>query len=156
MKAIAIQERATSDSVHKALPHLKPQQIQKAIYQLLSQDRILKDGQSQRTGKKGRPMFFYVANEDWEPANRRSDKQSAAKSGRKNHHEALRSDGGTTMLPIARFRDRKIRLLTRLVQSVQGTDRDLLIGILADYGYRYEGVAPAATNVGELKQVRTS
>jgi len=134
LKAIAILDNATSESVSKMLPDLEPKQIQKAIYQLLTQDRIFKTGKEKRTGSVGRARFIYVANENWEPAKK---KNSTQKAGRKSHTESLRTDGDGAM-QIIRFRDRKIRLLIDLIDKVGGSQRDLLIGILADFGHKYK------------------
>lgn len=130
---ITIADEPTSLGVQEMLPQFEAKQIQKAIYQLMSQDRIFRIGKSQRLGSHGRPLFIYGANPDWEPANKEPDTRD--KVGRKTYPESLQTDGGRSM-QIIRFRDRKIRLLTRLLDKVSGSDKDLLIGILNDFGHR--------------------
>lgn len=135
LKAIAICDGATSKVISEMLPELEPKQIQKAIYQLLTQDRIFKTGKQDREGSTGRPMFVYIANENWEPAQK--TKAPVKKTGRKTHSESLRTDG-PKIIPVIRFRDRKIRLLIGLMDKVHGNDKDLLIGILADLGHKFK------------------
>lgn len=135
LKTIAMLDNPTSEDVGNVLPDLKPKQIQKAIYQLLTQDRIFKTGQQERTGSKGRARFTYEARDDWEPKAKET-KSTETKAGRKNHSESMRTDGGNA-LGIVRFRDRKIRLLCRLADRASGSDKDLIIGILSDLGHKY-------------------
>ncbi len=136
LRAVAIRDGATSQGIADMLPELSAQQVQKAIYQLLSQDRIFKTGKQEREGSNGRPLFVYEANEDWEPAAVKA--KTKKKSGRKTHSDELRTNsaGG---LGVIRFRDRKVRLLIKLLSKVSGTDKDLLIGLLADLGHKHDG-----------------
>lgn len=135
LKVIAICDGATSKTVCDMLPDLEAKQVQKAIYQLLTQDRIFKTGKQQRHGSNGRPLFEYQANEDWEPATK-AKKVKREKTGRKTYSEELRTNGGG-ITSIIRFRDRKVRLLGALASKASGTNKDLLIGILADFGHKY-------------------
>lgn len=137
LRLIAINDGATSETVAAMLPDLEPKQVQKAIYQLLTQDRIFKTGQEERKGSVGRARFIYVANEDWEPANAKAKViKKAAKIGRKSHSEELQTNGGG-FSGVIRFRDRKVRLLLGVTDRVSGAQKDLIIGMLADYGHKY-------------------
>ena len=123
-----------SKAVLKNLPDLKPEQVQKAIYRLLTQDRIEKIGVNEREGKTGRPLFVYKVRDEWEPANKTKEKK-----GRKTYKEELRSSRKSesdSMPTVINYRDRKIRLLQKLLNIVSGTEKDLIYGILADYGYK--------------------
>ena len=132
LKALSTIGPTDSLTIQKNLPHLQSEQVQKAIYRLLDQDRIEKVGKVKRDGKNGRPLFVYQARDDWEPSLK---KKNTVKKGRKNYEESLRSNASVNAMPtFVAFRDRKIRLLQKLVKRSGGTDKDLLIGILADYG----------------------
>ena len=132
LRCIALSDDATSESVAKMLPELKSSQIQKAIYQLLTQDRIFKVRQLKRQGSKGRALFVYEANEEWEPTRDLKQKRDYQKS----YSSEIRTNGiGFT--GVIRFRDRKIRMLLRIMDKVGGANKDLLIGILSDYGHKY-------------------
>jgi len=135
LRAIAICNGATSETVHEMLPDFEPKQIQKTTYQFLTQDRIFKNRKKERSGATGRPRFIYIANANWEPAQKNKE---VKKTGRKSHSESLKTDGGESM-PIVRFRDRKVRLLSSLINKVSGSDRDFPIGLPTLFGFfRYQ------------------
>jgi len=125
----------------KHLPDLNVKQIQKATYSLLQQDRIRKQGKVPRIGNIGRPTFLYVCREDYEPI---SEEQKTEKvtpkrklkiNKRPDHREYLRSPSGTEkFLGTIKFRDRKVRLIQELIPKHSDTAKDLLIGMLSDYG----------------------
>lgn len=132
LKALAIHGPTTSLELAKYLPKLEAAQIRKAIYRLLDQDRIQKVGKAERSGSNGRPQFFCEVRDkdEWMPTRA---KKTGPKKGRQNYRESPKAPSAGTPA-VVRFRDRKIRLLQRLMDHTSGAERDLLIGILADYG----------------------
>lgn len=134
LQVIAAKGPCSSLDVQQELPHLENEQVQKAIYNMLQQDRIFKADQVERIGSNGRPMFLYEVRENWEP-----QKTTGMKSGRTNYAEKLRSGHAHVGLAdiAIKFRDKKIRLLQSLIKYTGDMERDLLIGILNDYGYKH-------------------
>lgn len=137
LKALATHGPCTSKDIQGHTKGLTAQQIQKALYRLLDQDRIFKVGQADRQGKEGRPLFLYDVRDEWEP---KQSKRTGKKKGRQNYQQSLRHSNPSVFV-VVKYRDRKIRLLQGLLDRVGGTDRDLIYGILADYGYQYTRAA---------------
>lgn len=133
LQAIAIHGPCTVKDLEAACPDLSPQQIQRAAYNLRESDDIIRVGQAPRHDGSGRPMLVLEVN----PATPDGSK-TPEKSGRKSWRETLRSSqGGFNQPGMLRFRDRKIRLLQGLARVSGGTDKDLLIGMIKDYGGEY-------------------
>lgn len=126
---------ATVELIHKALPDLERVSIQQALYNLCAQDRILKRT-TKAIGETGRPQFCYKVNPDWESSKTDLRKGPIPKTGRKNFKEAMQTNTRRALGSVP-FRDRKIKLLLKLMPHALDTDRDLLIGLLADLGYKY-------------------
>lgn len=137
------QGKATLDLVHSALPEFSKDDIQKAIYNLLQQDRIFK-GDEKVIGKSGRPQFNYLVNNEWGSAKQESmpGKRLHAK-GRKaftgKDGELATNSTKALVRGVIKFRDRKIKLLCQIVDGMTSCpNRDLLIGLLAHLGHTYE------------------
>lgn len=148
LRLLAIHGPCTSGEIVLAsCGQLTAPQVQKALYRLLDQDRIRKTGEQRpRQGSDGRPMYLYEAREDWEPGQDSSRERRRPKRGRKDYRASLAAsspgslpDDDRPAQPFAgliKFRDRKVRLLQQYLARSSDTERDLLLGMLADYGYR--------------------
>lgn len=128
-----LQGKATLDVLCSCLSELTRDSIMKAVNNLAAQDRIIKGYKTQKTDSN-RPQYQWRVNEDWEPA---AEKRRGLVKGRKNHTEALQTNT-TKSLGTVRYRDRKIKMLLGLMDHVNGTSRDLMIGLLADLGHTYK------------------
>lgn len=141
LKALAVIGPADAESLHNHISDdsdLTIEQVRRAIYTLLEDDEIEKLEQMQRKGSHGRPAFVYAVR-DTEKENRKP-KKAAAKKGRKSYGESLRSTPKgkiNTAMSLILHRDRKIRLIKKLMKYVDGPEKDLIIGILADFGCDY-------------------
>ena len=133
LQCIAIHSPIDSLGIQRKLPHLNADQIQKATWRLLQQDKTEKTGVSERMGSGGRPTFLYQCREN--PNSPAPKKRPGAKKGRQNYRESLRAPrAGASGLYSVNNRDRKIRLLKEIIPTYSDSFKDLLIGILSDYG----------------------
>ena len=137
LQFFAINGPCTVEKACLELPHLTQKKISSAVRNLIDQDRMFKDGET-ATGNKFKPTVFkYSVRDDWEPPAKpkRTDSSNSL-----NHNKALQRSHDTNNFStvLVRFREQKTSLIRRLVSNHNGTERDLLIGILADYGHKYE------------------
>jgi len=135
LKVIAAMTDGTADDVSRHLPNLTPQQIQKALYNLCNDDEIRKIGEQSRDQENGKPWNLYRVRDEGVAIDL-SKKKFYKKSGRKNYSQEMMRptvwDSSKNRI-VVRYRDRKLKLLNRFLTSVNGTDEDLLIGIINDY-----------------------
>lgn len=133
LKVIAAMDQGTADDVHKHLPHLTKLQIQKALYDLCEDDEIRKIGKLPRENSNGKPWNIYQIRDENIPID--TSKKKVYKKSRPTKSQQLQRpikyDVKRGMMFI-RYRDRKIKLLTKLLDRVENTDKDLLIGIIND------------------------
>ena len=142
------QGMATKHTLEDALPELTKQQVTAQIQILLQEGRIYPEGK--RKGRasescpEGRMLACYKATPDWEKGQGPAPKQGKGKRvdviKRQAKRKPRRRDALiVTAMPGVLNRDKKIALLKRLASRCVGTDRDVMIGILADYGHKYTG-----------------
>jgi len=115
-------------------------QVRRAIYTLLEDDEIEKVEKMERKGSFGRPMFVYAVRDPDVPRQKLKIAPKT-KKGRQNYSESLRrAPKGkiNTAFGIILYRDRKVRLLKKLIEHTYAQDRDLIYGLLADLGCTYE------------------
>jgi len=128
LEAISISGEIDSYEVHDLLSNLDIEQVRSAIYRLLDTDRIYKV-KKRKSSKSNTTVWVYALNNNL--VVEKKDKRK--KLGRKNYKEELRGTKKDGFISVIYFRDRKIRLLTRLLLKVENTDTDLVHGIISDY-----------------------
>lgn len=98
-------------------------QVKHALRRLCIKRKVIKTDDS-HTAEDG---YIYQFNEDWEPTER--PKLTRSKTPQARGHEMAKKP------PIGNGRhiDKKIDTLKRLLTKVSPDDRDVLIGIIADY-----------------------
>lgn len=135
---------ANVDSIDCALPEMGRQNILKAINQMLCQDRLFKNGKRVST-VSGRLMTCYRVNPDWEPGAPRNETPAQERrrlnAGSKKPFKGEKGQLATNTrqsLGVVMYRERKVQLLLRLLENLRDTDRDLMLGLLADLGHRAE------------------
>ena len=117
------------------LPDLESKQINRAIDNLLRNGRIERNGTTEIlvnrwNSKINKEVSLYIARPNWEPAqNYPHGKASKSPPKRRSPPPLL-----PQTIPVANLRARKVECLRRLLDRCIGDDRDLVIGILADYG----------------------
>lgn len=135
LKVIAGMDDGTAEQVGLHLPDLTAKQVQKALYNLCTDDEIRKIGEQPRGQANGKPWNVYQCRDENTPIDI-SKKKYYKKSGRKDIKQELQSSAKWDMdknRMIVKYRERKLHLLNRLMTHVSGTDTDLLIGIIKDY-----------------------
>lgn len=135
LKTIAAMDSGTAEDVAKHLPNLKPSQVQKALHHLCDDDEVRKIGKVSRDGLGGRAFNLYQIRDE-ETQKDTSRKKVYKKTGRKDYGQSLKRPAHRDPdrhLIVVLFREKKIRLLTKLLNLTHGTDKDLLIGCINDY-----------------------
>ena len=133
LQQLAILGPCTVSTLLPHLPDLTQPQVSKAINNLVFQARVFKAGETEEAGKNGKPAHIFDVNDDWEPNGKKPEK----KRGRPRLTEVGRTELVRIYIP---WKPKKIDLLKRILkQTGYDQDRDLLIGILSDYGEKYDG-----------------
>lgn len=135
LKVIAAMESGTAEDVAKNLPNLTPTQVQSTLNYLCNDDEVRVIGKQPKVNSGGKPWNIYQTRDENLPKDT-SKKKTYTKTGRKTHSQELQrpvrfdEDRG---IMIVRYREKKIKLLTKLLTRVDGTDKDVLIGCINDY-----------------------
>lgn len=132
LQYFAIHGSCTIAEVAKALPEYSQPQISKAVRNMIDQDRMFKTWAVPGPNNPSKDVYTYAARDEWEPPkdSRPPDKKAYGKQLR------VSASNNSTVIPVARWREQKIKLLKELLPQLSGNKRDLMYGILADYGYR--------------------
>lgn len=131
LKEIEAAGTATLDDLAANLLHFSKEQIMKALYRLMDQDRIRKQKEKVK-GQSGRPLYLYEVN----PGFVEKEEKEPAKPRKRKFPRTVDKGSPLGMPSYVQFRDRKVRLLLNLKDKVGGADADLIYGILSDYGYK--------------------
>lgn len=117
---------------------LTPPQATSALNFLCRKQKAKRAGSAPGQGL----AYIYEAREDQVKNERPRTVRSKSNAAREiERARGKRSLQGEEMLGAVRFRDRKIALLRRLLDSAGCSDKDLLIGVLNDY-LRLDGLPP--------------
>ncbi|MGI9202678.1 MAG: hypothetical protein ACR2Q3_01640 [Woeseiaceae bacterium] len=131
---------ATINNLDPLLPELERPQILRALESLVAQDRVMKNKQSTEPvagpggGTRAVKMWSYRVNQDWEPG--KSPKTSDPRPPKSRSKRRSAKPLPTQAHAVVNLRARKVDCLLRVLDETHGTDRDLMIGILADYGHK--------------------
>lgn len=139
LKVIAGMDQGTAKDVHKHLLHLDAKQVQKALYELCMDDEIRKIGVVEREHCNGKPWNIYKCREENQPIDE-SKKKIYKKSGRKNKKQELQTSisfNAEKNIIMVKYRDRKIKLLEKMLPNISPQYKDLFIGIINDYKKRF-------------------
>ena len=128
----SLKGRATTKLLAELLPEIDMTSISSAIGNMLKQDRVQKNGRVESSR-----AFFYQVNSDWEPGLARKPRKKGGYVPTPPSPATVRQGSASNMIVI-RYREAKVKMLCRLLSAgvLNGNERDLMIGLLADLGHR--------------------
>lgn len=120
-------------SLCELLPEIDKNTIGSTIGNMVRQDRVHKAGRVE--GTRG---YYYRVNDGWEPGLARKRRMPAG-AGRPPPSPSEQRQLSPGNMKVIRYREQKIKLLMRVQrgfgEQLTSTERDLLIGLLADLGH---------------------
>lgn len=129
----ALKGKATTALLCELLPEIDKNTIGSTIGNMVRQDRVHKAGRVE--GTRG---YYYRVNDGWEPGLARKRRMPAG-AGRPPPSPSEQRQLSPGNMKVIRYREQKIKLLMRVQrgfgEQLTSTERDLLIGLLADLGH---------------------
>lgn len=131
--AVADSDRPLTNYEISEFTGLTQKQVEIALVELLKKQKVYRANENTSRGQG----FTYAYNTEWEPSERprvvKSRTPHAKLHEKTRNKQKIEARSGVYGFG-GRFRGKKIEVLKRLLNKVGPDDRDVLIGIIADYG----------------------
>lgn len=128
--------KATTALLAELLPEIEMTTISSVIGNMMKQDRVIKCGEVEKT-HRGRKRFYYRVNDDWEPGLARKPRKKGDYIPTPPDQRKMLQGSPSNMI-VVRYREAKQKMLLRLIDAgvLNGNENDLMLGLLADLGYK--------------------